>query len=173
MYRIPAFALVLAFATALLAAALPAPPAAAQDVLVARWVGPDGSEIVRRGLDFAALDALDPIAIETTTPWTRGVVRFEGARLGALAALEPDAGEIVEARLTALNDYTIAVPAEDWSRWDPVLATRLDGTRMRVRDRGPIWLVYPLDADPALQNQRYHARMIWQVREIVFAVAGE
>ncbi|WP_043540224.1 hypothetical protein [Salinarimonas rosea] len=171
-HRNPALALLLVLATALLAAVLSAAPAAAQDVLVARWVDAEGGEIARRGFDLAALDALDPIAIETTTPWTEGVGRFEGARLGALAALEPDAGEIAEARLTALNDYTIEVPAQDWSTWDPVLATRLDGTRMRVRDRGPIWLVYPLDADPALRTQRYHARMIWQVREVVFVAAA-
>ncbi|MGP9822337.1 hypothetical protein ACTZWW_20125 [Salinarimonas sp. NSM] len=171
-HRIPALALLLALATALLGAAPLASPAAAQDMLVARWVDDKGTEIARRGFDLDALEALAPIAIETTTPWTEGVVRFEGARLGALAALAPEAGEIAEARLTALNDYTIAVPAEDWSAWDPVLATRVDGARMRVRDRGPIWLVYPLDSDPALQTQRHHARMIWQVHEIVFVAAG-
>ena len=99
-HRNPALALLLVLATALLAAVLSAAPAAAQYVLVARWVDAEGGEIARRGFDLAALDALDPIAIETTTPWTEGVGRFEGARLGALAALEPDAGEIAEARLT-------------------------------------------------------------------------
>ncbi|MGJ3261599.1 MAG: hypothetical protein ACFE0R_00045 [Salinarimonas sp.] len=164
-------ALVLTLAAALLVLA-PAPPAEAQEVLVARWVDRDGHELARRGFAIDTLEALAPATVVTTTPWTEGVMRFTGPRLDTLAALEPQDGEVIAARMTALNEYTIEVPAQDWSAHDLVLATRADGQRMRVRDGGPIWLVYPLDADPSLQTQQYYYRMIWQLREIVFVVGA-
>lgn len=146
------------------------PAAAAQDVLVARWVDPEGGELARRTLGLDALEALDPAAIETATPWSEGVARYTGPRLAALASLEQ--GPVVEARLIALDGYRVAVPSRDWRSHDLVLATRADGERMRVRDNGPLWLIYPLDSDPALQTRRHHARMIWQVREIVFVTGA-
>ena len=130
-----------------------------------RVLDADGTEIARHGFDRVELEAHDTAVIETTTPWTEDVVRFSGPRLSSLAALAE--APVAEARLSALNDYTITVPAQDWATWTPVLATRADGAPMRVRDKGPLWLIYPLDADPALRTQRYHARMIWQVRELV------
>lgn len=159
-------------AVVLLAALLaPAPRASAQQgVLVAAWVDAAGAELARRSFGLDELEALGPTEIATSTPWTEGVVRFTGPTLAALAGLEDL--PVVEARLTALNDYSIAVPAEDWQARDVVLASRAGGARMRVRDRGPLWLVYPLDAEPALQTQRFHARMIWQVRDIVFVVGA-
>lgn len=163
------------YAPALAALALllvaPAPEAAAQaGALELVWVDETGAERARRELSVAEVEALGTAEIATSTPWTQGVVRFSGPTLAALAALEE--GVAVEARLQALNDYSIDVPAEDWETHDVVLASRADGERMRVRDRGPFWLVYPLDSDPALRTQRYHARMIWQVRRIAFLVDG-
>lgn len=145
-----------------------APALAQAGALEIVWVDAGGDERARRTLGIDEVEALGGVEIATSTPWTQGVVRFSGPTLGALAALEE--GDVVEARLSALNDYSIDVPAEDWAAYDVVLASRADGERMRVRDHGPFWLVYPLDSDPALQTQRYHARMIWQVRRIAFVV---
>ncbi|GGK35326.1 hypothetical protein [Salinarimonas ramus] len=142
--------------------------AASAQSLLARWVDRDGAELASRSVDLDVLEGLDGRTIETSTPWTEGVTRFDGPRLSAIAALEP--GALVEARLTALNDYAISIPAEDIVAHEPILASRLAGERMRVRDRGPLWLVHDLDSDPALQTQRYHAQMIWQVRDVVFVV---
>jgi len=158
----------LALVGALLA---PTPRARAQEgVLVATWVDDTGAELARRAFGLSDLEALGTTEIATSTPWTEGVVRFSGPTLAALAALEDR--PVVEARLTALNDYSIDVPAEDWAAHEVVLASCADGARMRVRDRGPLWLVYPLDSDPALRSQRYHARMIWQVRAVEFRVGA-
>ena len=37
---------------------------------------------------------------------------------------------------------------------------------MPVRDKGPLWAVYPLDGHPELNNEGTHAKMIWQVRRL-------
>lgn len=158
----------LATAVLVLLAASLAPASAEAAGLELVWIDRSGAEQARRTLSTDEAEALGSVEIATSTPWTQGVVRFSGPTLAALVSLED--GAVVEARLQALNDYSIDVPAEDWAAYDVVLASRADGARMRVRDRGPFWLVYPLDSDPALQTQRYHARMIWQVRRIDFVV---
>ena len=37
---------------------------------------------------------------------------------------------------------------------------------MPVRTRGPLFVIYPFDADPRLQNARFYERSIWQLRSI-------
>ena len=46
------------------------------------------------------------------------------------------------------------------------LATRIDGQPMRVKDKGPIWIVYPWSGNPALDTPPFHARSIWQLRSL-------
>ncbi|CAK2335628.1 hypothetical protein VCRA2119O147_300047 [Vibrio crassostreae] len=37
---------------------------------------------------------------------------------------------------------------------------------MSVRDKGPYWLIYPLSSTPDIDNTDFHAKMIWQIRDI-------
>ena len=49
---------------------------------------------------------------------------------------------------------------------DTILATRMDGQLMSVRDKGPLFLIYPFDLDSGLYNEKYFARSVWQIKEI-------
>ena len=69
-------------------------------------------------------------------------------------------------KIIALNDYAAAVPVGDFARYDVLLATRMAGRAIPVRDKGPLWIIYPLDERPEINNQRFHARMVWQIRTI-------
>ena len=42
----------------------------------------------------------------------------------------------------------------------------LDGTPMPVRDKGPLFAVYPFDAQPELRNAVYYSRSAWQLKSI-------
>ncbi len=42
----------------------------------------------------------------------------------------------------------------------------MNGKPMRVRDKGPLWLVYPRDQRAELQNAVMDERWIWQLFEI-------
>jgi len=57
------------------------------------------------------------------------------------------------------------VPADD-AKLDTILATKLDGKLMSVRDKGPLMLVYPFDLDQGLYNEKYFSRSVWQIKEI-------
>ena len=49
---------------------------------------------------------------------------------------------------------------------------RADGQDIGIRDRGPLWLIYPWSQHETLQRELYYSRSIWQIREII-VVAGD
>lgn len=144
-----------------------APRAFAQD-LELDWKTADGQVVKSETLDLKALDALPQATIKTSTPWTQGVQTFSGPTFATLAAR---GGRPVKAAdVVALNDYASTIPAEDWKKYTVVLASRHNGATMRVRDKGPLWVIYPLDTFSELEKQETNARMAWQVAHITFVV---
>lgn len=115
-------------------------------------------------LDRAAIEAMATTVVETETPWTQGKVKFEGIPLKSLLDAAAASGKVVHA--IALNDYAVDVPVEDAANPKVIVAYRMNGETMRVRDKGPLWLVYPLSDDPALQNEATYSKMIWQVKAL-------
>ncbi|MDF5484596.1 oxidoreductase, partial [Vibrio parahaemolyticus] len=37
---------------------------------------------------------------------------------------------------------------------------------IKVRNKGPFWVIYPLNFYSELNYNKYHAHMVWQVNEI-------
>jgi hypothetical protein len=48
----------------------------------------------------------------------------------------------------ALNEYQQTIPISDFASYDVLLAFRMNGRPMRLRDKGPIWIVYPWSDHP-------------------------
>jgi hypothetical protein len=114
--------------------------------------------------DRAMLEALGMITLETTTPWTDGVVKFEGISARKLLEAVGSQGEAIEA--VALNDYVSEIPAKDFADYDVILALRANGVELTVRDKGPIFIVYPLDSRPELNNEDIYSRCVWQLTRL-------
>lgn len=111
--------------------------------------------------DRAMLEALGMTRFRTRTNWTRGAVEFGGPSLHALLArLGVREGSL---RATALNEYAITLPVSDAVQGGPILAIERDGVPMGVRDKGPVWIVYPYDSDPKYRSEEVFARSIWQL----------
>jgi len=72
----------------------------------------------------------------------------------------------VALRAVALNDYKIEIPAEDAAKHDMIVALLLDGKPMPVREKGPLFIVYPFDSSADLRSERYYSRSAWQLRTI-------
>ncbi|MFG1397330.1 putative pterin-binding protein [Roseixanthobacter pseudopolyaromaticivorans] len=142
--------------------------ASAAQTLSLSWRTSGGSLVAERQVAVAELEAFPPFHIDTTTPWTRGRQAFDGPSLLDLSRLFP--GEIKEARVEALNDYSAAIPAEDMTYSGPILATRRNKLSMPVRDKGPFWIIYPMDAEPRFNSATFRERMVWQVKSIEFIV---
>lgn len=123
---------------------------------------PDGARFIQ--LDSAAIRARPQQTVMTRTPWHDGTMTFSGPRLWDL--LEPLKPTGKSLHITALNDYSVDIPLSDLQRYQPVLAWQLNGKALSVRDKGPLFLIYPFDAHPELHNQLYYGRSIWQIKRI-------
>lgn len=107
------------------------------------------------------LQALPQHRVATTTSVTDGVVEFHGFLIRALLGNDlPDDAVVVA---TALNDYQVEIPVTDFARYDVIGALSMDGETLSPRDKGPIWIVYPRDDHPELQDIRYDTRWVWQL----------
>jgi hypothetical protein len=42
----------------------------------------------------------------------------------------------------------------------------MDGEILKVREKGPLWIIYPQDDHPELQNKQTQAKWVWQIKEI-------
>jgi hypothetical protein len=116
-------------------------------------------------LDREMLQRVGERTIRTTTVWTDGVKTFEGPLVRDVLTLVGAHGTSVKA--TALNDYVVEIPIADFEKYDVVLALRMDGRDLQPTDKGPIWIVYPRDQFPELQNPRYDERWCWQLARLV------
>jgi hypothetical protein len=114
--------------------------------------------------DRSMLEGMGMVTIETTTPWHSGVVKFEGVPLKKLMEQVDAKGE--RAVAVALNDYRSEIPLADFSKYNVILALKRDGEYMPVRDKGPLFIVYPYDSDTELKSQKYYSRSAWQVTRI-------
>jgi len=115
-------------------------------------------------LDREALMAIGTQTVETTTIWTKGVQVFEGVPLVALMQLL----NVEDGRLlaTAINDYTVEIPVSDAIEGGPVIAVMLNGEQMSIRDKGPLWVIYPYDQSAAYRSEVIYSRSIWQLDRI-------
>ncbi len=117
-------------------------------------------------LDLEALDALKQHKILTTTPWYDGERTFEGPLVRDLIKWLGAEGATVKA--IALNDYMISIPVSDFRLHDVILATRIDGRALTVREKGPIFVMYPFDQTPSLRTEVHFQRCIWQLHRLIF-----
>ena len=115
-------------------------------------------------LDLASLEALPTVSMTTSTPWTVGLTTFEGVLLKDVLLLVGAKGQSIT--VAAINDYSVTFPAEDEIGLQPIIAYKVNGELMSVRDKGPLWIVYPYDQNPAAQSETYYGRSIWQLVHI-------
>jgi hypothetical protein len=44
-----------------------------------------------------------------------------------------------------------------------LVADSLEGEPMAIRDKGPLWIIYPLSAHSELRSADTEAKMVWQL----------
>lgn len=114
--------------------------------------------------DRQMLEDLGTRSLTTSTSWTDGPTRFEGVLARDLLRAVGAKGSVVKA--TALNDYSIEIPIEDFEKYPVLFAMKMDGSELSRRDKGPIWVVYPRDDYSELRNPKVDAKWIWQLVKI-------
>lgn len=114
--------------------------------------------------DLAMLDALPQHTTKATTPWYDGEHEFTGVVISDLLGAIGANGESVT--VTALNDYSAEIPFAELKEYPVILATRVDGEELSVRDKGPLFVIYPFDENPDLYNEVIFSRSVWQVARL-------
>ena len=114
--------------------------------------------------DRAMLEAMPFTTVETRTPWTDDMARFEGPLARDLMTRVGARGGHV--RATAINDYAVDIPMEDFQRYPVILAMKMNGMVLHSRNKGPLWMIYPWSDRPELRNEISYGRSIWQIREL-------
>jgi hypothetical protein len=140
---------------------VPAGVATGGPVLV--LVGASPTETLEFSLD--QLEVLPQVIINTENEFTDGMVAYRGPLVrDVLAQLGLD--KLEQVRFVAANDYFVDIPTSDFREYDAILAMEADGKRLSRREKGPLWLMYPISDHAELQDPLYLRRLIWQVVRI-------
>lgn len=114
--------------------------------------------------DMAMLERLPQSSFEARTPWYPQSRKFTGPLLRDVLAAAGSQGP--QLRAVALNDYRVDIPAEDAQHFDVIVARLMDDKPMPVRDKGPLFIIYPFDSQSGLRNAVYFSRCAWQLKAI-------
>ena len=114
--------------------------------------------------DLEMLEKLSGRRAQMETPWTNGVTTFQGPYVRAILEAAGATGKTL--KITALNDYSAEVPIEDALKIDSIFAVKMNDAPMSIRDKGPIFMIYPFDINPELYNEKYFSRSVWQIKAI-------
>ena len=142
-------------------ATLVANPGFAQDGLPLVVVAPDGIE---HTLHLDDLDAMEQVSFATTTQWTENEAVFSGVAVREI--LEEFGIEGTVLRMSALNDYAVEMPLDELGDEVPIVATRIDGKVVPVREKGPYWVMFPFDRGPEFRTEVTYARSVWQLKSL-------
>ena len=141
------------------------PVMAGDVILTISGISPSDGSQINVSYDLAALQALPKTSFTTSTMWTEGPQVFEGVLLKDILDVNGvDKGTI---SATAINDYAIDIPVSDAVVGGPIIAYGLNGSAMSIRDKGPLWIVYPYDQNADYQSEVVFSRSIWQLNRIV------
>jgi hypothetical protein len=114
--------------------------------------------------DMALLESLPKSKIDTQNPWEKGVVSYEGVLLRDLLDYLDANGNVLS--IIALNDFRADISTADTRSIDIVLAYKRNGEYMPVRDKGPLFVVFPFTDNPSLAVESRFAQSVWQVTRI-------
>ena len=114
--------------------------------------------------DYAMLKNLGLTEVSVDTPWTPAGTRFEGILSKTL--LELVGAEGAEILAKAADGYTANIPFEDLAEHNTLLALSRNGERMRLKSKGPVWIVYPNEGRPDVVEATLNSRMVWQLKSL-------
>lgn len=118
-------------------------------------------------LTLSDLQAMPDNTVSTETIWTDKRHTFSSVRFKDLfEELKVDtSGKKIT--MIALNDYSIEVEVDTLVKHNAFIAYAMDGKTMRIRDKGPLWVLYPFSDQPEINIPPFQAHSIWQLKTIV------
>jgi hypothetical protein len=115
-------------------------------------------------MDLAMLEALPKTIVKTQNPWETGVATYEGVLLRDLLEFAGVTGTVLT--FTALDDYSAQMDVPDTKSIGVILAYKRNGEYMSVRQKGPLFVIFPFSDIPTLAMEQRYSQSVWQVARI-------
>lgn len=123
---------------------------------------PSGTSI---NYDLAAIEALGSTTLDTHTSWTDGPQRFTGIRASVLLAALGIRGATV--RSLTLNNYETSMSVKDLTDYPVIIAYKRNGEYLSIRNKGPLWIIFPVKDFPELDGLETDQKMAWNLRHLI------
>ncbi|MEZ8824197.1 molybdopterin-dependent oxidoreductase [Vibrio amylolyticus] len=107
-------------------------------------------------------------SFKTELPWYEEPNTYTGIRVTDLISyLGKQPSDLSAMSFIALNDYAASTTINDILQYDPIIAYKMNEKKMKVRNKGPYWLVFNLDKYPEIDNDIFYTQMVWQIDEVI------
>lgn len=116
-------------------------------------------------MDRTTIEQVGTVEYDVQDPFADEQIRYTGVLMRDLLDLWQVPGDVEGVKLTALNDYQIEIPIDDFHQYPILFAMQADGQYMEPDYQGPAMLVYPVD-DYEFDTITLRRRWIWQIRTI-------
>jgi len=108
---------------------------------------------------------MDRQSFTTTTLWTEEPHEFSGPSLHhVLQQVGADPDFAID--LIAANDYKATLDPDVFSETYPIVANRIDGRPFTIREKGPLWVMFPFDQEDEYKSEVYFGAAVWQLTKI-------
>ncbi|MCO4053704.1 MAG: oxidoreductase [Bosea sp.] len=119
---------------------------------------------MRADFDRGMLLALGEQSFTTSHSWADKPTTFTGVPVARL--LDAVGAQGTKIRAGAVNSYSVELDVAELRRYPVLLAMKADGVELQLRDRGPLWIVYPRDSFRELRDESNNFKWIWQLRSL-------
>lgn len=113
-----------------------------------------------------ALKALPAKTVPATNKYIPGKAVFKGPLLSDIlkeVGAKSGAKNVV---FEASDGYVIRAPITD-AKWNVIVAHEVNGNALPAKEKGPLWVIYPLDEKPqGLSLRDAVDRMAWSLKKI-------
>lgn len=115
-------------------------------------------------LSDVSLLALPQQTFKTHHTWSKVADEFSGPLLAdVLDQVCPKASKL---KLKAINDYQVDLDFNKIKQYEPILALSVNGERLTVRNKGPIWVMIPFDKYTSVPERSLDEALVWQLSSI-------
>ena len=115
-------------------------------------------------MPLAQLDQLPQQELRTSTHWSK-VGTFRGPLLSNVVNLiKPTNPKFLN--VDTWDNFKVRIPFEDLAGYKVLMATHLNGKRLKLDDLGPLFIVYPYDQRKELHRPSGLMKFAWQVCRI-------
>ncbi len=159
------FASTLVLLSLLMGAALAGPAFSGKAILTVSGKIDEKNQANGFALDLEMLEKLPQQNFSTLTPWDKKPIKFTGPLLRDVLALVKANGTRIKA--IALNDYQTSIPISDATRFNVIVAYKMNDETIPVKTKGPLFIVYPYDQDETLRSTVYYERSAWQLKALI------